>query len=159
MSITVFNPVYSVVLQEVPGEISVAWMVATCKQGCRGCSYKYLEKFGKIELDMQKFEKILKDNQGLATCVLFMGGEEESSLPDFLDRAKSMGYKTCMYTGMKAIADVDIRILSKLDYIKVGRWEGKSLKDKDTNQRFYELPGEKDITGRFQQKNASDIVE
>jgi anaerobic ribonucleoside-triphosphate reductase activating protein len=152
MSITVYNPVYSVVLQEVPGEISIGIQVATCKQGCKGCSYKYLDKFGKIDMDMQKFEKILKDNQGLATCVLFMGGEEECDLPDFLDRAKSLGYKTCMYTGMRTIGEIDIRISSKLDYIKVGRWEGKSLKDPDTNQRFYSLPEKKDITDIFQRK-------
>jgi len=150
MSLLIFNPIYSVVLQEVPGEISIGFQVATCKQKCNGCSYKYLEKFGKHNLSLTEFEQILKDNQGLASCVLFMGGEEEKDLPDFLDRAKSMNYKTCMYTGMKIITDIDIRITSKLDYLKVGRWEGKTLKDSDTNQRFYSMPEQKDITEIFQ---------
>lgn len=152
MSIKIFAPTYNVVLQEVPGEISIGFSVATCRQKCQGCSYKSLEKYGTLELTMSQFEKILKDNKGLATCVLFMGGEEELELPDFLARAKALGYKTCMYTGMKTIGDVDINIVSKLDFIKVGRWEGISIKEENTNQRFYSLPKKLDLTFKFQEK-------
>lgn len=154
MSMLVFNPVFQVVMQEVPGEISIGFQIATCRQKCEGCSYKYLEKFGKRDLTLPEYEKILADNKGLATCVVFMGGEEEDDLPLFLERARSYGFKTCMYTGMKAIGDVDVRITSRLDYIKTGRWEGKSLRDPDTNQRFYSLPDGKDITAKFRTKKA-----
>lgn len=154
MSIEVFNPVYSVVLQEVPGEISIGWMAKKCRQNCPGCSYKSLEKYGVLDLSLQMFEQILKENQGLATCVLFMGGEEESELPEFLSRAKALGYKTCMYTGMKTIGEVDIQIVDKLDFIKVGRWEGTSLKDENTNQKFFALtPEVQDLTWKFKAKN------
>jgi len=102
------------------------------------------------DLSLSRFETILRDNLGLATCVLFMGGEDEDDLPDFLERARSYGYKTCMYTGLKTVGEIDYRISSKLDYCKVGRWEGLGLRELGTNQRFYDLKTGEDLTGRFQ---------
>lgn len=147
----VLKPFYSVVLQEVPGEVSIAWAVQGCKQGCSNCSYKSLEKYGTEELTIKRFESILEDNMGLATCVVWMGGEWEDDFIEYLHRAKSLGYKNCLYTGMRLLSEVPQNILSCLDYCKVGKWEGKGLNDPDTNQKFWEVPTQIDMTYKFQQ--------
>ena len=148
----VYKPIYNVVLREVPGEISVGFMVAGCKQGCKDCSYKSLEKFGTEELDLAKFEAILKKNDGLATCALFMGGEWDGELAHFLSLAKGLGYKTCLFTGMKSLDDITPDISCKLDFCKTGRWEGIPLTDVKTNQKFWDVKNKAELTYKFQQK-------
>ena len=148
----VLKPIYNVVLREVPGEISVGIMISGCPHKCQTCSYRSLEKLGTLGLDLMKFEDILKKNNGLATCALFMGGEWEESFPEFLNLAKAMGYKTCLYTGAKTLEDLPETILKKLDFCKVGRWEGLPLTDEKTNQKFWDVKNRAELTYKFQQK-------
>ena len=147
----VFKPVMSVVLQEVPGHISLGFMAAGCPHGCHGCSYKTLKETH--ELGMDEFLGILSYNSGLASAVLFMGGEWSPDIIPLLDAAKGMGYATCLYTG-KEFNDLPDSIRSRLDFCKTGRWEGRSLRDKDTNQRFIRVADGQDLTARFR-KTAS----
>lgn len=146
----VYKPVYNVVLRECPGEISIGFMAAGCKQGCKDCSYKSLERYGTEELQISKFKEILSDNSGLATTVLFMGGEWNNDFCQYLDIAKSMGYKTCLYTGLKGLEDVPDQISSRLDFCKTGKWMGIPLTNPDTNQRFWDVQNKQDLTHKFQ---------
>jgi len=149
----VYKPIFNVVLREVPGEVSIGFMVSGCKQGCNGCSYKSLDKHGTEDLSLWHFEEILKDNQGLASCIVWMGGEWMEDLPEFLARAKSLGYKNCLYTGMKTLGDIPSSVSALLDFAKTGRWEGKPLTDVDSNQKFWDVQTKTDITHKFQIDN------
>ena len=100
-------------------------------------------------MTIQEFKSILDDNQGLATAVVFMGGESDQDLVPFLLQAQEQGYKTCLYTGISTIQEVPEQIKSKLDYCKTGRWMGKPLSDPSSNQRFWDVKSDKDITHIF----------
>jgi len=132
----IFLPFPAVVFQEVPGELSLGFMVAGCKIGCPGCSYRSLHE--KVELTAEKYEGILHRYAGLASCVLFLGGEWSPELPSFLDTARRMGYRTCLYTGREK-EEVPETILSRLDFLKTGRWLGVPLGREGTNQRFWKF--------------------
>lgn len=131
---------YSIVLQEVPGEISISFSITGCKLTCKGCHSPFLWKEGSgNELTTERFIDILSKYDGLATCVLFMGGEwHEEELIEFLKIAKNMNLKTCLYTGLE---DVPTSIKKQLTFLKVGPWisELGGLNSLTTNQRFIEV--------------------
>ena len=103
-----------VVLSEVPSEISLMFPIAGCKMGCIGCHWDHSTP--SHDLDENTFVNHLTKNKGLATCVLFMGGEwEQETIVRFLDISINMGYETALYTGCQ---DVTNSIKSKLTYLK-----------------------------------------
>lgn len=146
----VYKPVVSVILQECPGEISLGIAVAGCPYGCKDCSYKSLDKYGTVDLSLAKFEDALKKYQGLATAVVWMGGcWLKDQLTEYLVRAKSYGYKNCLYTGLNQLSDIDSSILPHLDYCKTGRWQGLPITDPQSNQKFWDVETGKDISSKF----------
>lgn len=144
----VYWPKISVVLQELPGHISLAWAIRGCPLGCKGCSYKSLEKYGWYDLRLEEYESILDAHRGLASSVTFMGGEWVADFPRYLQEARERDYKTCLYTG-REIKEVSTDILASLDFIKTGSWQGIPITEAGSNQRFYSLPDGKDLTWKF----------
>ena len=131
-----------VVLQEVPDEISLALSISGCNLNCKGChsSETFDPKFGE-ELSLSKLAQMI-DHQKYITCVLFYGGEwliEE--LEVFIDYVKSRKLKVCLFTG-RNLEYFSVEFLSKLDFIKVGRYKERlgGLKSEQTNQKFIKLP-------------------
>lgn len=129
-----------IVLQEVPGEISLCFSISGCSLRCNGCHSPQLwkEKSGTF-LTKKKFEEYLNQYHGFATCILFMGGEwHEKKLIEFLKIAKQNNYKTCLYTGEEKISQT---ILTHLNWIKTGKWNSKKggLDSKTTNQKFIQI--------------------
>ncbi|WP_456423546.1 anaerobic ribonucleoside-triphosphate reductase activating protein [Lutibacter sp.] len=129
-----------IVLQEIPGEISICFTITGCKLHCEGCHSPYLWKEGSGEkLLNEKYLKTLKKYKGFASCVLFMGGEwHQQELVENLRSAKEMGYKTGLYTGLDSI---DKEILEELTWLKTGAWIQKQggLDRETTNQKFIEV--------------------
>ena len=131
---------FQVVLQEVPGEISLCFSICGCPIKCEGCHSPFLwkEENGSV-LTTEVFTKVLQQYENLATCVLFMGGEwHENQLVDLLKLAKNKHYKTCLYTGEEAVSNL---ILKELDWIKTGKWNSSlgGLDSERTNQKFIEI--------------------
>ena len=131
---------FQVVLQEVPGEISLCFSICGCPIKCEGCHSPFLwkEENGSV-LTTEVFTKVLQQYENLATCVLFMGGEwHENQLIDLLKLAKNKHYKTCLYTGEEAVSNL---ILKELDWIKTGKWNSSlgGLDSERTNQKFIEI--------------------
>jgi anaerobic ribonucleoside-triphosphate reductase activating protein len=127
------------VIQEVPGEISIAFSVAGCPLNCKGCSWKDGVINNKsYRLDLETFTNILKSKSGFATCVVFLGGDWEEELSAFLDKARDMGFKTCLYTGLDSLND---KIMSRLDFVKLGPWVAGlgGLTSPETNQIFMDV--------------------
>lgn len=131
-----------VVFQEVPNEISISFSIAGCPLKCPGCSWKtavssMLEK----QLTDEYYYKALEEYTNLASCVLFYGGEwDKQDLIHKLQIAKSMNYKTCLYTGL-TFKKVDKEIIDNLDYIKVGPYIAAlgGLDSPKTNQKLINL--------------------
>lgn len=139
-----------IVLQEVPGEISICFSICGCKLRCEGCHSPVLwkEKNGQ-QLTPKVFETTLGKYKGFANCVLFMGGEwHQTELISCLDFARQEGYKTCLYSGEERVDD-DIR--KRLDWLKTGKWvtELGGLDSPMTNQRFIEVRSNKILNHLF----------
>lgn len=131
---------FDIVTQEVPGEVSLSFAITGCEIRCKGCHSPQLwnKNFGN-ELSEKKYMTLLKRYKKHATCVLFMGGEwYKKELISFLQKAKEMGYKTCLYTGKN---EIDHKIYRELNFLKTGSWirEKGGLDKATTNQLFTEV--------------------
>ncbi len=139
-----------IVLQEVPGEISICFSICGCLIKCEGCHSPFLWKRGNGHLLTEKiFKDAISRYQGLATCVLFMGGEwHEDELVAYLKIAREMHFKTCLYTGEDEVSD---RILNELTWIKTGKWMASlgGLDHPLTNQKFIEVSTNKNLNHLF----------
>ena len=131
---------YSIVLQEVPGEVSISFSITGCKLMCKGCHSPFLWKEGTgNELTLDLFEEIINKYDGMISCVLFMGGEwHETELVKFLSLSKKKNLKTCLYTGLDSVSK---EILDELDFLKTGKWisELGGLNKDTTNQKFFNI--------------------
>lgn len=138
---------YSIVMQEVPNEVSLAINISGCPHRCEGCHSKELwEYIGAYLTD--DIDALLEEYSDLISCVCFMGGDQNlKELEYCIDKVRDKQLKTCLYTGTDNIDLIDKSIIQKLDYIKVGRYieELGGLKSKTTNQRMYDLKNNKEI--------------
>jgi anaerobic ribonucleoside-triphosphate reductase activating protein len=142
-----------IVLQEVPGEISICFTITGCPLHCKGCHSPHLwnEKNG-ILLTDKKFEEVLDKYKVFASCVLFMGGEwHHDELLQKLRRAKTKGYTTCLYTGLETVSK---ELFSQLTWLKTGDWREKlgGLDSEITNQKFVETKTNKVLNHLFIKK-------
>ena len=138
---------YSIVMQEVPNEISLAINISGCPYRCKGCHSQYLwEYIGSYLAD--DIDELLNKYDGLISCVCFMGGDQnEEDLIFCLDKIKDKSLKTCLYTGNDSINNLSNQLLKRLDYLKIGRYieELGGLNCKTTNQKMYNLKTGKEI--------------
>lgn len=138
---------YSVVMQEVPNEISLVINISDCPYKCKGCHSKYLWDYVGSYL-MDDIENLLNKYSDLITCVCFMGGDQNQyELLFCLKQVKERKIKTCLYTGNDDIHFLCKEIIENLDYIKIGRYieELGGLSCKTTNQRMFDLNNNKEI--------------
>lgn len=141
-----------IVWQEVPNEVSLAFLISGCPLGCKGCHSKesWNANNGKI-LTGEYLSERLTCYQGLISCVLFMGGEwEAEKLLPLLQLAKRQGLKTCLYTGLEQ-SEIPNCLLKELTYLKTGRWiaELGGLDSLTTNQRFIDLRNNQNLNHLF----------
>ena len=141
---------FQVVLQEVPGEISLCFYISGCSMQCEGCHSPFLWKEGNGSiLTIANYKSILNQYKNLATCVLFMGGEwHQKELISMLQLAKTNQYKTCLYTGEESISE-DIK--THLTFLKTGKWqqEAGGLESSITNQLFINVPTNRKLNYLF----------
>lgn len=138
-----------VTLSEVPDHISLCFSVKGCSLKCNECSWSDLTDYQ--VLTKENFINLLNHYNGYISCVCFLGGEWYSSLVIYLEIAKARNLSTCLYTGLE-LKDVDTNILKLLDYVKTGKWikELGGLRSLTTNQKFFDLKTNSDITYKFQ---------
>ena len=146
---------YSIVLQEVPNEVTLCLTITGCKLACDGCHSPYLWKEGSgIELTENIFIGLLERYKNLITCVLFMGGEwEKDTLINFLIISKQNKLKTCLYTGLY---EIDSGIKSELTFLKTGPWEKTlgGLENINTNQKFIDIDKNEILNHLFMRNNS-----
>ena len=141
---------FQVVLQEVPGEISLCFSISGCPLRCDGCHSPFLwkDENGSL-LYKEHFEGVLNQYDKLATCVLFMGGEwHEKELVTFLKLARRNNYKTCLYTGEEIVSNA---VLNELTWVKTGPWKQSlgGLNCPATNQKFIDVTTNKKLNYLF----------
>ena len=92
-----------IVWQEVPGEVSLAFLCSGCPLRCQGCHSSGSWKAGRgAVLSEDYLRSRLQQYRGLISCVLFMGGEWHCALLEGMLRiAREEGLHTCLYTGLE----------------------------------------------------------
>ena len=132
-----------IVWQEVPDEVSLAFLISGCPLRCRGCHSADSWKAGAGQiLTADYLRERLRRYAGLLTCVLFMGGEwQPETLQALLRVARGeFGLKTCLYTGYER-NELPPDLLPELTFLKTGRWlpEKGGLDKPQSNQCFTDL--------------------
>ncbi|MCP1660368.1 anaerobic ribonucleoside-triphosphate reductase activating protein [Neisseria perflava] len=131
-----------IVWQEVPNEVSLAFLFSGCPLRCPGCHSADTWKVGiGKELTREYLQGRLKRYRGLISCVLFMGGEwQPEALRAMLEAVKAAGLKTCLYTGLerRELEALSDGLVPLLDYLKTGRWQADlgGLDSPATNQKL-----------------------
>lgn len=150
---------YTIALQEVPNEISLAFNISGCPHQCNGCHSQYLWKYsGNLLID--DIERILDEYYQYITCVCFMGGDQNiielEELCQFVKDKYQL--KIAIYSGCDDICIFKNIVQNKIvDYLKIGRYikEYGGLNNTKTNQKVYKIkyinnnPQYEDITSLF----------
>lgn len=142
----------SIVWQEVPGEVSLAFQFSGCPLRCPGChsADTWRAQIGK-PLTPEYLGARLAQYRGLITCVLFLGGEWQADvLLARLQQVRAAGLATCLYTGLER-EELPPELLPHLDYLKTGRWIRAlgGLDSPDTNQRLIDLRSDEILNHHF----------
>ena len=137
-----------VVLEEIPGRVTLAVEVTNCRGNCPGCHSPFLREDIGEELTPLKIDSMIEDNFGV-NCFLFLGeGHDPEALFALADHIRSAhpGVETALYTGQESVGPEYGR---HFDYIKTGPYIEAlgPLNRRTTNQRLY-YHG-KDITEIF----------
>ena len=144
--------------QEVPNEVTLAINISGCPHRCEGCHSKYLWEYegNYISNDL---ENLIKQYDGLITCVCFMGGDQNPiELIGLLDKVHRHQLKTALYSGEDSLQHIAFRILCNLDYCKIGHYDKTKggLDNENTNQKMLSWNKQdgkwEDITYLFQKR-------
>lgn len=146
-----------IVFQEVPDEVSLAFLINGCPLKCVGChsSQSWNQSQG-VRLDLAELKRCIEHTRTWITCVLFLGGEWHApELIELLRYCQTQKLKTALYTGYE---DVSGSIKENLDYIKVGPYDHKrgGLDSLITNQRFYNLRTGEQLNYKFISQSKED---
>ena len=142
----------SVVLEEIPGKVSLAVDVSNCPLNCPGCHSPFLQKNIGEELTTSAIDEMIADNFGV-NCFLFFGeGQDDGSFLDLAwhirDNYPEMSI--ALYSGRSEVPSTYWRVF---DYIKVGPYIERlgPLNSPTTNQRLYKVESGRrvDITPQF----------
>ena len=150
---------HSIVFQEVPDEVSLAFNISGCPYKCKGCHSEYLWEY-EGDYISDDIEKLLEEYFSYITCVCFMGGNQNpDELFKLLEMVKKYNLKTCVYIGAKDIPNE--KWIELCDYLKIGAYKKEfgGLNSKTTNQKFYKAYNNpdckifEDITYLFQKES------
>ena len=137
-----------VVLEEIPGRVSLAVEISNCRGRCPGCHSPFLQADIGEELTADVADALLAANYGV-NCFLLLGeGNDREALFALARhlRAAWPALELAVYSGRP---EVEPEFHTLFDYVKTGpyREECGPLNKRTTNQRLY-YHGE-DITARL----------
>lgn len=143
-----------VVMEEIPGKVTLAVEISNCPGNCPGCHSPFLRSDIGEELTPDVIDKLLKSNFGV-NCFLFLGeGNDPKTLYSLTEHIRNVrpDVEIAVYSGRSAVED---RMFDAFDYVKVGPYIEKlgPLNNPATNQRLYHH--RKDITSEFWRKGKS----
>ena len=146
---------YTIALQEVPDEISLAFNISGCPHKCPECHSKYLWNYEGNYIG-EDLSKVLSKYKEYISCVCFMGGDQNlNELYLLCKQIKDNHLKVCIYSGLNNTDTfIDFINDSLIDYLKIGPYIGEygGLNNPNTNQRMYKVVNNNliDITSIFQ---------
>ena len=104
-----------IVWQEVPGEVSLAFLFSGCPLRCKGCHSADAWKEGiGTELTEDYLRGRLKRYRGLISCVLFMGGEWQ---PENRNASDTSPGTSCQTICSRVKFSVSIALSLKIQHI------------------------------------------
>lgn len=138
----------SIVFEEIPDRVTLAFSISNCQNKCKGCHSGFLRRdIGNIldeESIVKNFEKDLKR----CNCVLFLGeGNDIDGLLKLNDFIKERyNIETAIYSGRDSVEDI---FFEHFDFVKIGSYQEDKggLNKETTNQRLYYK--KEDITYKF----------
>jgi len=144
-----------IVLEEIPGRVSLAVEISNCRGNCTGCHSPFLRQDIGEELTLAVVRSLVEDNFGV-NCFLFLGeGADRDALftlavgirETFPDMALAV------YSGRE---EVEAEFFEKFDYVKTGPYIASfgPLNEETTNQRLYYH--KKDITSQMWHKTSNN---
>ena len=145
-----------IVLEEIPGKVTLAFEISNCQGSCLGCHSPFLRKNVGEELTPADLDREIGLTFG-ANCVLFLGeGNDKAALLDLAHYLKERypSLELALYSGREA---VEVEIWDAFDYVKIGPYiaEFGPLNSPSTNQRLYYH--KEDITSIFWRKTNNQI--
>lgn len=140
-----------VVLEEIPGKVTLAVEISNCQGSCIGCHSPFLRTDIGDELGFSEVKMLIDSNFGV-NCFLFLGeGNDPDALVSLARQIKQSYHnlELALYSGRTEVEPVLYEIF---DYVKIGPYieEFGPLNSPTTNQRLY-YKGE-DITHKFWRK-------
>lgn len=140
-----------IVLEEIPGKVTLALEISNCRGNCRECHSPFLREDIGEQLTGERASNLVKDNFGV-NCLLLLG---EGNDPEELRavarevRATLPDLSLALYSGRRKVED---DLFELFDYVKVGPYipEHGPLNSRTTNQRLYHH--REDITSVFWRK-------
>lgn len=139
-----------ITFREVPNEVSLSINISNCPYHCKGCHSPHLQKNIGKELTKKSLHDLIEKHKDEITCVTFLGdGGNIDEMAELIKYAWLNGYLTCLYTGSTDKDAILERCNGFLDFIKIGPYieEKGGLDSPTTNQKFYEIIYETDMTG------------
>lgn len=143
---------YTIAFQELPDEVSLAFVVTGCPRNCPGChSPEQRSASGELLTDSLLSSLINKYKRHI-TCVLFMGGEFlEDEILHYASIVRSANLLAGLYSGAESLPE---SFFSAFDYVKIGPYNKElgGLSSPKTNQRLYRCHDSshiEDITFKF----------
>lgn len=129
----------SVVMEEIPGRVSLAVDISQCMGSCRGCHSPFLKEDIGEPLTEEVIDSLIRDNYGV-NCFLFLGeGRDPETLKSLSRHIRSThGIATALYSGRTAVEE---DLFEEFDYVKIGPYipEKGPLNKPTTNQRLYKV--------------------
>lgn len=137
-----------VVLEEIPGRVTLAVEISNCRGSCAGCHSPFLLRDIGEELTGEAIDAMLSDNFGV-DCFLLLGeGADHEAVMAVAEhlRLHHPGIRRAIYSGRESVED---ELFDAFDYVKVGPYIAAlgPLNEPTTNQRLYYHRS--DITSRF----------
>ena len=151
----------SVVLEEIPDRVTLAFEISNCRGNCPGCHSPFLKEDIGEALTPSVIDAQVAANFGV-DCVLFLGeGQDPDTLCALAAHVRSKGLAPALYSGR---TEVDEAIWAVFDYVKVGPYiaEKGPLNHPTTNQRLYRAmqEGEKGaVACEWNGRRFTDITE
>lgn len=137
-----------IVLEEIPGKITLAVEISNCQGSCVNCHSPFLRDDIGEPLTSDVVDRLIADNFGI-NCFLLLGeGCDPAELRSLAKglRLSHPNLETALYSGRVSVED---DLFDLFDYVKVGPYipSRGPLNNPDTNQRLYYH--RKDITSEF----------
>lgn len=141
-----------IVLEEIPGKISLAVEISNCQGACIDCHSPFLRDDIGEELTEEVIDRLIADNFGV-NCFLLLGeGHDPEALRRLARHLRNAHptISTAIYSGRTKVEE---DFFDLFDYVKVGPYipEKGPLNSRTTNQRLYFHKD--DITSAFWRKS------